>query len=340
MKKCRHCKRSAVVVKHWFAYCSEHFFAYYKKRVKRVLDKYNLKDKKILVALSGWKDSQALLDVLVELQPKYGYHLEWLFIKLWIWEQCKLDFDEIKKAVKDWQTGFDFNAFCKWAYGCIKDLVDKYWIKLHIYDLQKEHWKSLPQLAEEFWKACSVCWTVKRYIMNKFAFENKFDYVATGHNLTDNVIFIQMNIISGRYDDIYKNIMYVVPGDEKLKLVSKIRPQFWVEEEDNVLYCKLKWIDYISSDEACPLRDKIDIKKTKSWENTHLTIQDFVDKLSSKYDYARKFMEFLRKNLKEWWYDIAKLRKEEIMKECKICWYPTASHSGICRMCSMTKNHL
>ncbi len=334
MKKCRHCKKQAVVQKHWFWYCKEHFFAYYKKRIKRVLDKVDLENKKILVALSGGKDSQSLLDVLVELQPKYGYYLEWLFIKLWIGEQCKLDFDEIRKSVKDWKTGLDFNAFCKGAYGCIKDLVDKYNIKLHIFDIQKELWKSLPELVELFWKACSVCGTVKRYVMNRFAFEHWFDYIATWHNLTDNVVFIQMNIISGRYDDIYKNIMYTVPGDKDLKLVSKIKPQFWVEEEDNVLYCKLKGIDYISSDEACPLRDKLDKKKLA---NTHLIMQDFVEKLSSKYDYARRFVEFLRKNLKEDGYNIAKLKKSEILKECKKCGYPTGAQDGICRTCRMMR---
>lgn len=332
MKKCRHCKKKAVVNKHWFWYCEDHFFSYYKKKIRRVLNKYDLKDKKILVALSGWKDSQALLDVLVELQSEYWYKLEGFFIKLGIWEQCKLDFDEIRKLVKNEELWIDFNAFCKWAYGCIKYLTDKYNIPLHVYDLQKQHWKSLPQLAEEFWKACSVCGTVKRYIMNKFAYENDFDYIATWHNLTDNAIFIKMNTISWRYDDIYKNLMYVIPGDKDLKLVSKIRPQFWVEEEDNILYCKLKNIPYISSDEACPLRDKIDKKK---WLNTHLVMQEFIDNLSSKYDYARRFVEFLRKNVKEDWYNIAKLKKSSIMKECEKCWFPTWSHDWICRMCKI-----
>jgi hypothetical protein len=57
-----------------------------------------------------------------------------------------------------------------------------------------------------------------------------------------------LNIISDRFDDIYKNILYVVPGSKKLKLVSKIRPQFWLEEEDNLFYCKIKNIPFISSD--------------------------------------------------------------------------------------------
>ena len=308
MPRCRHCKKQAVVKKHWFWYCEDHFLAYYKKRVKRVLDKYKnkLKGSKILVALSGWKDSQALLDVLVDLQESYWYKLEWVHISLWIPE-----FSEKAKQI-------------------ILELVKKLNIKLNIIDLKNEFWKSLKDLVEfsKNQKACSICWSIKRYLLNKFAFENWFDYVATGHNLTDNVIFIKLNIISSRFADVYKNILYIVPWSKKLKLVAKIRPQFWIEEEDNVLYCKIKWIKYISSDGNCPFRDIWD-------ENTHLVIQQFVENLSKKYDYAKKFVEFLRKNLKEWWYNITMLEKQEILKECKICWYPTWSHSWICRFCRL-----
>jgi len=306
MKKCRHCKKQAVVNKHWFWYCEDHFFAYYKKRVKRVLDKYKnqLKNSKILLALSGWKDSQVLIDVLVNLQENYWYYLEGIHISLWI------------------------STFSEKAKEIVENTCKRLWIKLNIINLKDEYWKSMEDLAKQEQKVCSICWSVKRYLLNKFAYENGFDFIATGHNLTDNVIFIKSNIIATRYWDIYKNMLYVVPWSKKLKLVSKIRPQFWVEEEDNVWYCKLKNIPYISSDEACPLKD--------IWKgNTHLVIQDFVEKLSKKYDYARRFMEFLRKNLKQWWYDVAMLEKQEILKECKICWYPTASHTGICRFCRL-----
>jgi len=76
--------------------CQDHFFAYYKNRIKKILDKFDLKGKRLLVAVSGGKDSQALLDVMAELQPEYGYELEGLFIKLGVGEACSL------------QSGFGF----------------------------------------------------------------------------------------------------------------------------------------------------------------------------------------------------------------------------------------
>ncbi len=324
MPRCRHCRKKAVIKKHWFWYCEEHFFAYYKKRIKRVLNKVRLNWKKILVATSWGKDSQALLDVLVDLKSQYWYELEAVFIKL-------------AETRWDNQVKNQFVEFVSKALEAVENLTGKLWVKLNILNLQNIAGKSLPDIVfENGGKACSICGTLKRYFLNKFAFENWFDYIATGHNLTDNVIFIKQNIIATKYEDIYKNILYVLPGDRDLKLVSKIRPQFWIEEEDNVWYCKLKDIKYVSSDNACPLKD---VLARKSQWNTHLIVQEFVEKLSEKFDYARKFMEFLRKNLKEDGYDLAKIKKSELMKECKICGYPTASHSGICRVCRLLFNN-
>ena len=318
MPRCRHCKKEAIVFKHWFWMCKEHFLTYYLNRVKRVLDKFDLKDKRLLVAVSWGKDSQALLDIMAELKPHYGYHLEWLFIKLWVGDACSI---QSGFGVVDEEIGKGFNKFCRSAYESIMEVANEHNIKINIVDLEREYGHSVPELAAKWWKACSVCGTSKRYVMNRFARENNFDIILTWHNLTDLVIFANLNIVASKYDEVLNVASYWLPWNKDLKLVGKLKPQFRLEEEDNELYCSLKWINYVSSSISCPLNDK---------KSTHNIFETYVKDLEKKYNYSYHFMKFLRKTL-----NFDNLANKWEAKFCKKCWYLTNASDGICRFCKI-----
>ena len=82
--KCRKCGATAVINmrQHKLALCEEHFLEWILKQTQRAIEKYRMfgPDDRILVAVSGGKDSLSLWDVLLRL----GYQAEGLHIHLGI----------------------------------------------------------------------------------------------------------------------------------------------------------------------------------------------------------------------------------------------------------------
>ena len=84
--KCRRCKAPAVVEirRHNAAFCADCFLRHVREQVKRAIDGHDMFEPsdRILVAVSGGKDSLALWDVLLEL----GYRADGLYLGLGIGE--------------------------------------------------------------------------------------------------------------------------------------------------------------------------------------------------------------------------------------------------------------
>ncbi|MGZ5301913.1 MAG: tRNA(Ile)-lysidine synthetase, partial [Actinomycetota bacterium] len=82
--KCNRCRGPAVVEvrRHNAAYCKDCFIHVFREQVKRAIKQHDMfsSDERILVAVSGGKDSLALWDVLFEL----GYDAVGLYLGLGI----------------------------------------------------------------------------------------------------------------------------------------------------------------------------------------------------------------------------------------------------------------
>lgn len=74
--KCRKCNHKAVINmrQHKLALCKEHFLDWVYEQTERNIEKYNLfsENDRVLVAVSGGKDTLALWDVLNKLKYKTG----------------------------------------------------------------------------------------------------------------------------------------------------------------------------------------------------------------------------------------------------------------------------
>jgi uncharacterized protein (TIGR00269 family) len=187
------------------------------------------KNDRILVCVSGGKDSLALWDLLLSM----GYQADGLYIDLGIEGYSEKSLEKI-------------NSFSQ-----KKDLQP---IVVGLKDMGL----AIPNVAKKSRrKECSVCGLVKRHFFNKVACEGGFDVVATGHNLDDETSRLLGNVLHWRMD--YLARQKPILPDHSKKLKKKVQPLFRMSERETAAYAFLNGIDYVF--EECPMsRDATSLK--------------------------------------------------------------------------------
>lgn len=221
--KCTRCKQKAVVAlpSHNAGFCPECYLEYFKRQVEKAIKAKNMfsYEDKILVAISGGKDSLALTWQLKDL----GYNVSGLHIDLGIPESSK----EVRKVVEE---------FCQ-----------KHSIPLYVLEMEKEG-LPIPQVKKRLARPiCSACGQIKRYHFNLFAKEQGFTVVATGHNLDDEVARLLANTL--RWDVDYLSDQGPVLQAED-GFVRKVKPLYRLTEFETANFSFLKGINY--SYKPCP----------------------------------------------------------------------------------------
>jgi len=221
--KCTRCKAKAVVAlpRHNAGFCRNCFLEYFSRQVQKAISKHKMfgpKDK-ILIALSGGKDSLALA-----LQLKLlGYNVSCLHLDLDIPNSSK----PILSLVQKFAARFELPLFV-----------------LHL----KQEGLSIPKVKAKLSRPiCSACGQIKRYYFNQFALENNFKVLATGHNLDDEVARLFANTL--RWDLTYLGEQSPVLKAEHT-FVTKVKPLYRLTEFETAVFCFLQNIDY--SLQACP----------------------------------------------------------------------------------------
>ena len=221
--KCVKCGRKAVINIRYrnLKLCKTHFIEHFEKTVESTIKKFKMFDKrdKILVAVSGGKDSLALWNVLNEL----GYRVSGLYIDLGIGDYSKISREKVLKFSKE------------------RDL------ELIIRDIKEVYGKSLEEIKARR-KMCSVCGTIKRHEMNVVAYENNFDVIATGHNLDDESSVLLSNILRWQIEFLSRQYPVLEPWHRKLR--KKVKPLCFLTEKETKTYAILKNIDHV--EEECP----------------------------------------------------------------------------------------
>ena len=219
-------KESVIYMKeHRLALCEEHFKEWFEKRVKETIKEFKMfkPNEKILVAVSGGKDSQTLWYVL----NKLGYDADGFFIHLGIGDYSDESLQKVEELGK---------------------ILGK---KPHVVRLEEEVGGGIPIIQNYVrGSACSVCGRIKRYHFNKIANRLGYRVVATGHNLDDESSSLLANVINWNVK--YLARKYPVLPEEK-GFPRKVKPLVKMTEEQIKLYADLSGIPY--TDRSCPLGD-------------------------------------------------------------------------------------
>src|SRR5215472_4788561 len=150
--------------RHNAAFCRNCFKGYVHDQVARAIKSQKMfrRADRILVAVSGGKDSLALWDILLKL----GYQADALYVNLGIGTYSEESFRKVR----------NFADAVAASHGA----------KLLTHTVEKEEGAGIKELAQLTHRpTCSTCGTIKRYQFNRAAVENDYDVMATGHNLDD-----------------------------------------------------------------------------------------------------------------------------------------------------------
>ncbi|HEX7167675.1 MAG TPA: ATP-binding protein [Acidimicrobiales bacterium] len=219
LRKCRRCRSSDVVIelrRHNAAFCKDCFLHHCAQQVQRTVDDFAMfgRDDRVLVAVSGGKDSLALWDLLLDA----GYRADGLYLGLGIGDYSDA-------------SGQATRAFAA-----------KRGATLHEVDLPTDLGFDIPTAAAVTKRVpCSACGLSKRHLFNSVAVEHGYDAVATGHNLDDEAAVLFGNVL--RWDTEYLGRQLpVLPASDGF--VRKVKPLVRLGEREMAAYCVLRGIDY------------------------------------------------------------------------------------------------
>lgn len=287
---------------HKLALCKEHYLEWVPEQAGRFIKKYGMfeKSEKILVAVSGGKDSLSLWHILVKL----GYQADGLYLGLGI------------------DGGVDYSHE---SQRLTERFAAAHNLKLHVVDVEKEYGHSIPVLAEKshrgYGKPCAVCGLAKRHEMNRIARDLGYDVLATGHNLDDEAAVLFGNTLSWSSEYLLRQGPVLEGRDG---LARKVKPLCRFYEREMTAYAILNGIEYIY--EECPFA-----AGSQSIMYKELLNQLETNRPGAKLIFYLQFLEARKRG------DLFIEKNAQVlhMHPCPACGQPTSAPGGECSFCRM-----
>ncbi len=178
---------------------------------------------RLLVAVSGGKDSLAIWDILDTL----GYETEGLYVGLGIGEYSQ--------------------SSARFA----EDFAGQRGLRLQTVDLRAEYDYDVPTASVQTRRTpCSACGLSKRHLFDRAALEGGFKALVTGHNLDDEAAVLFGNVLRWQTDYLGRQRPVLPAGNGFPK---KIKPLIRLSEREMAAYCVIRGIDYLV--EECPMAE-------------------------------------------------------------------------------------
>lgn len=297
--QCSKCGNPKVIIKKEQSgqlLCKDCFIESIEKKAIKTIRKEKLLDKgdKVLVALSGGKDSVTTLEILNT------------FRQMHIIELCAVTVDEGIGNYR--QNGVDIAIRHAEKLGIehkVVSLKDEYGITLDEVMQKKNHKGS-----------CTYCGVFRRTIINKAARKMGATKIATGHNLDDEVQGILMNYLEGNINNLTK--LGAKSESEAEEFTVKIKPLREIPEREIGLYVVAKELEVHF--DSCPYAMQ-SFRGEISEVINHLAEKHPTIKYSTLRGYD-KIKNVLKKELK----------KEFNHERCSKCGEPAANE--LCKACS------
>ncbi len=292
--KCDRCENVAVYSRKYSgeSLCSECFSNSILRKTAKTISKYNMikNDELVCVAVSGGKDSLALLHILEKMSKNHNFKLQVVTID----EGIPGYRNEALEIV---------NNFCSKIN--VNHSVYSY---KELFDLTLD--EALNLRENEKTSSCSICGTLRRRAIDHAAKEIGADVIATGHNLDDNLQSFFINLLSG---DTGK-IGWMDPDTSK-NTIRKIKPFCEIYESEIVFYAFTNEIPFQT--EPCPHMNEgisTEIREfLNSLENQHSGIKNNLFKSSLKISGIVKESNTKEKRI------CAKCGNECTGKICSVC---------------------
>ena len=297
--KCSKCGSEKVIIKREQSgqyLCKDCFIESIEKKAIKTIKKEKLLDNgdKVLVALSGGKDSVTTLEILDS------------FRKRNIIDICAVTVDEGIANYR--QGGVDI---------AIRH-AERLDIEHRVVSLKEEYGITLDEIMqkENHKGSCTYCGVFRRTIINKAARDMGATKIATGHNLDDEVQGIMMNYLEGNMDNLVK--LGAKTESKAKEFTTKIKPLREIPEREIGLYVVAK--DLEVHFDSCPY----------AMQSFRGEVSELINQLSEnhptiKYSTLRgydKIKEVLKKDFK----------KEYPKGRCKKCGEPSANE--LCKACT------
>ncbi len=307
--KCRKCEKAAVINmrQHKLALCNDHYPTWIVEQTERFIKKYRMftHQDRILVAVSGGKDSLSLWDILWQL----GYQADGLYIGLGI------------------DGGIEYSHQ---SQRLSERFAEQRSLHLHVVSIPQQYGETIPGMAKRTTrgrgKPCSVCGLSKRHVMNRIARDEGYDVLVTGHNLDDEVAVLFGNTLNWQIGYLQRQGPVLAAREG---LARKAKPLCRFYEREMAAYALISGIDYIYDE--CPYSIG---SKSIYYKELLNTLE--ADRPGAKLSFYLSFLQAKERGTFGLDEDtpVDADGKEVILHACPTCGQPTSA-PGECTFCRM-----
>jgi len=253
---------------------------------------------RILVAVSGGKDSVGLLHVLTEIEKKFP---KASLFAVSIDEGIKGYRDEALKIAAE-------NCELLGVGHCVLSFEDLFGISLDEL-MRKAESERVARLG-----ACAYCGVLRRRALDLAAKKFEADVLALGHNLDDVVQTFLLNVVHG---DVWRLGRFgAVCVAREGRFVRRVRPFCLVPEKETAFYAHLKKIEFQTV--ACPYAGEALRNDARYWLNR--LEQRHAGSLFTLFRSFEKIGDAME-------------HEEKVFGVCKRCGEPCAEVENVCMVC-------